>query len=387
MEKDKLNRISSTTLKRFKRRKKEKMKIKRKLSNSKGITLIVLVINIVVLLILAGVTIATLTGDNGILTRANEAKEATEIATIEEQIELAKANSLDYDGQIIKQKLKEELNKIEGIDKIEDKTNGVRVEYKGKSQFITTGSGKIELTEEELEQIADQIIQEQGKRDYVIGIDVYGNQVDLANWNVEIVETGSLVVYTGQIQNETIIGEIPAYIIKSESEEITKSPITVLERTFADLTDLKTINVAFPKTIKYYSYTFSGSGITSIPETINLDNAVNLVAMFKDCTELKEIPQSFNLTNASNVQTCESMFQDCTGLTTIPEGFTLPQSIKYASYMFEGTNIGEIPNSLNLKNFPYLQETVNMFSKTNIKELPADFELAPMTRYCRIYVC
>ena len=40
----------------------------------KGITLIALVITIVVLLILAGVSIATLTGNNGILTRANDAK-------------------------------------------------------------------------------------------------------------------------------------------------------------------------------------------------------------------------------------------------------------------------------------------------------------------------
>ena len=47
----------------------------------KGITLIALVITIIVLLILAGVTIATLTGDNGILTKANEAKESTEIET------------------------------------------------------------------------------------------------------------------------------------------------------------------------------------------------------------------------------------------------------------------------------------------------------------------
>ena len=34
----------------------------------KGITLIALIVTIIVLLILAGVTIATLTGDNGILT-------------------------------------------------------------------------------------------------------------------------------------------------------------------------------------------------------------------------------------------------------------------------------------------------------------------------------
>ncbi len=37
------------------------------------------ILNIIVLLILAGVTIATLTGNNGILTKANEAKESTEV--------------------------------------------------------------------------------------------------------------------------------------------------------------------------------------------------------------------------------------------------------------------------------------------------------------------
>lgn len=44
------------------------------MKNNKGITLIALVITIIVLLILAGVSIAMLTGNNGILTRANEAK-------------------------------------------------------------------------------------------------------------------------------------------------------------------------------------------------------------------------------------------------------------------------------------------------------------------------
>ena len=43
-----------------------------------GITLIALVITIIVLLILAGVTITALSGDNGILTRAADAKEQTE---------------------------------------------------------------------------------------------------------------------------------------------------------------------------------------------------------------------------------------------------------------------------------------------------------------------
>ena len=59
---------------------------------NKGITLIALVITIIVLLILAGVSIATLTGQNGILTRANDAKEQTEKASVKEQAQLDIAN-------------------------------------------------------------------------------------------------------------------------------------------------------------------------------------------------------------------------------------------------------------------------------------------------------
>ncbi len=57
--------------------------------NQKGITLIALVITIIVLLILAGVSIAMLTGQNGILTRANEAKTETAYAEIEERMGMA----------------------------------------------------------------------------------------------------------------------------------------------------------------------------------------------------------------------------------------------------------------------------------------------------------
>ena len=48
--------------------------MKKELRNTKGITLIALVITIIVLLILAGVSIAMLTGDNGIITQANKSK-------------------------------------------------------------------------------------------------------------------------------------------------------------------------------------------------------------------------------------------------------------------------------------------------------------------------
>ena len=51
-----------------------------RIEKQKGITLMVLVITIIVLLILAGVTISAITGDNGIIGNAGQAKEETEIA-------------------------------------------------------------------------------------------------------------------------------------------------------------------------------------------------------------------------------------------------------------------------------------------------------------------
>ena len=59
------------------------------LKYNKGITLIALVITIIVLLILAGVSIAMLTGENGILTQAQNASKQTEIGEEKEQIALA----------------------------------------------------------------------------------------------------------------------------------------------------------------------------------------------------------------------------------------------------------------------------------------------------------
>ncbi len=59
------------------------------MKEQKGITLIALVITIIVLLILAGVSIAMLTGQNGILTKASGAEEKSTVGEIDEAIKLA----------------------------------------------------------------------------------------------------------------------------------------------------------------------------------------------------------------------------------------------------------------------------------------------------------
>ena len=62
--------------------------LKETFKKNKGITLIALVVTIIVLLILAGISIVMLTGQNGILNRAAEAKEKTEVAQEEENEKL-----------------------------------------------------------------------------------------------------------------------------------------------------------------------------------------------------------------------------------------------------------------------------------------------------------
>ena len=58
--------------------------LKNRIRKSKGITLIALVVTVIVLLVLAGVSISMLTGQNGILTRAAESKVETEEAEKQE---------------------------------------------------------------------------------------------------------------------------------------------------------------------------------------------------------------------------------------------------------------------------------------------------------------
>ncbi len=89
----------------------------KKWKENKGITLIALVITIIVLLILAGISIATLAGENGLLTKADTAKTETSIASAKEKVQVAVMGSYDENGEIHNSELKTNLENVEGIDK------------------------------------------------------------------------------------------------------------------------------------------------------------------------------------------------------------------------------------------------------------------------------
>ncbi len=139
----------------FGKKENNKQKKEKIIRKEKGITLIALVITIIVLLILAGVSIATLTGQNGVLTKANSAKNKTEEAGVKEEIELAVQEIITerYDKETLSVKkiadyLPEKLEKIVIYEVLEDKIRG---QYKGydfeiNSSFVVKIVGKSEET-------------------------------------------------------------------------------------------------------------------------------------------------------------------------------------------------------------------------------------------------
>ena len=68
--------------------------------NMKGITLVSLVITIIVMLILAGVSISMATGNNGVLSRGQQAARKTNLSSVYDDIGLAFSSvQTDYQAE------------------------------------------------------------------------------------------------------------------------------------------------------------------------------------------------------------------------------------------------------------------------------------------------
>ena len=146
---------------------------KQKLKENKGITLIALVITIIVLLILAGVTIATLTGDNGILKKAGDAKTQTEQAKEDENLKIAIAGSYGTDGKLNLKDLKDNLEN-QGINYDKNNTGfPLEVTVNGEKKKIDE-NGNVTV---KLESVADSKTKGTVFDDVTTLEDTYGNQV------------------------------------------------------------------------------------------------------------------------------------------------------------------------------------------------------------------
>ena len=109
------------------------------LNKNTGITLIALVVTIIVLLILAGISISMLTGQNGIINRTAEAKEKTndandleylQVKAYEAMTEYYAKNNSGAENEFILG----ELGKVEGI---ETNVSQGTIKYNGKTYDVS----------------------------------------------------------------------------------------------------------------------------------------------------------------------------------------------------------------------------------------------------------
>ena len=275
------------------------------LRKEKGITLIALVITIIVLLILAGVTIATLTGDNGILTRATEAKNKTEQAQKDEENIL---NSYE-----------DKLNEYTGID------------------WDTVLANAQKHSEQKIS--------------IAIGVGTDGRAVNMDLWEFTLLDDGTYALndeealnnsiitagYIGTIIDGKIEGVIPQYIKNDgDSDFIEVTDLTALfyEK---NLTEIPKI----PSTVTNIALMCQGcSELVTVPKIPN--GVTNMQATFNSCTLLETAPEIPN-----SVTNMRSTFAGCTSLITAPK---IPNSVTNMQSTFNScillTAAPEIPNSV-----------------------------------------
>ncbi len=226
---------------------------------NKGITLIALVVTIIVLLILAGISIIMLTGQNGILNRAGEAKEKTGVAQIEESVKLAVADALTKGtGTVTKDNLEDALNKYVGEDNYElsDTTDGWLISAGGKGYNVSSSGGISEGDSDDgtynpnySEKVKDEdiapadiflysVIDEEAKTAKITGMNpVYCNAYEDGKVNYNDTEslyanTNYAINYNGNIISDTLV--VPYKWTNEDGKEytITEASIYSTGRSF-----------------------------------------------------------------------------------------------------------------------------------------------------------
>ena len=327
----------------------------RKVNSQKGITLVALIITIIVLLILAIVSIR-LVMNGGIIDKANKGVNAYNEAEVKEKIqlayselEMAKFTNSNLDETAF---LTERLQ-AQGLTgaTVEATSDGWNITYNGKSYPLSkngTVGDAVAVIDWDTVIANAQKHPDQSSTNDDIGIDMYGNPVNMDLWDIEYnatdktCSTGKAMGsqrgtgYKGNVVNGKIVGEIPQYIIK-DNNTYTMTALLFVFRSCTDLIEAPTI----PTTVTSMSNTFLGcTSLTTVPAIPN--SVTDMTNTFYNSTSLTTAP-----TIPNSVTSMSGTFQGCTSLTTAP---TIPNSVTSISNTFYNctslTTAPEIPNTV-----------------------------------------
>ena len=306
----------------------------RAIRNKKGITLIALVITIIVLLILAGVSIAMLTGTNGILTQAQKAKLSTELSSYKEQLELYKTEKLSENREFLESTLTVGKESLKYNTQPDGETGNIKTVIPSiKDEYID----KIEVIKGAL------LINTQDKNEIEIAksLGIAANPYDIVNGEL-LSSNGNLL-----LMDETGTLTIP--------DSVTK----IGEGAFANLEGLKTIII--PGTVKEIGT--NAFAYNKTLETVIMQEGVEIIGggAFRQCGNLKNVqmPESLIEMNA------QAFYYDLK-----LEKISIPSKIEIInSYTFSACkSLNEIKLPKNLKEIQTYAFSETKLSKITIPE-------------------
>ena len=319
------------------------MKNFQKISNKQGITLIALVVTIIILLILSGITIGTLIGNGGIIEKAQEAKKATIVSAIKEQIEIDKlSKSLEKeDGMITEDELKEILENYgeiiydedgELIEGIIEKDNGYEVLLPDIMDGVINqniyvklyANGTLAFSNNKKTILEGQEI----SKDYG---NIKGQEYIQISWVEEIITNTPWFEDRNLITNAIFLDEIKPTstsfwftecrkLEKIERiENLNTKYVKNMEFMFAECEELKALDVSKFDTRNVTSmkcmFIYCKNLINLDVSNFNTSNVTSMSGMFNSCEKLTNI--NVNNFNTSNVTVMGDMFRNCLSLTSI----------------------------------------------------------------------
>ncbi len=281
------------------------------MKKEQGITLIALVITIIVLLILAGVTIATLTGDNGLLTKAAKAKESVKDGEIGEQIKLAcqeyKLGQYTGESGDLYNFIQEKMEDLCGANNYTLTRMGrnIKIETAGRNKY------------------------------YILKYDGTVNEYDKIE---KIAATDEMYGYLDEENEILYLRATP----KTDYLQLTKhsSMKSFIVNNNFDTSKIKTINIEEPVAPISGYYMFQDcTKLESIEniENLHTENLTTTMSMFQSCSALKQLELSGF--DTSNVKTMEYMFNGCSSLTNLNLEVFDTSNVNYMRMMFSGCSL------------------------------------------------
>ncbi len=327
-----------------------KRKNKREIKKNNGITLIALVITIIILLILAGVTIATLAGDNGILTRATEANEKTKEAEVKEKVELMGQdyNIGKYTGQYedIKKYFQKQAAKGE-ISRIVDNEDETYTIEKDGYEVIIDENGKVENVNKKEEIAVTEVWYK------IDGTTLHFSNSDLGGYTKHD-ESLSTPEWSATYQNQSPITKVVF------ENEIAPTSTSKWFYYFTSLTEIDNIEYLHTSNVSsMYGMFFYCTELTSVNvSNFDTSNVNHMGWMFSTCENLSSIDVS--AFNTSNVTSMQAMFSSCEKLKNIDVSGFNTNKVTAMHYMFGGCK--------NLKNID-----VSEFNTSNVTAMVGMF--------------